>query len=102
MPTEKTILFADAQLIREFVEFCERRDAPTEPCRCHADADLFANGNGAPKTLDEAMEEVIADQWADEAAELADMIADAVKPGDANYTLLLKLTRRLQTHIRRA
>ena len=32
----------------------------------------------------------------------ADMIADAVKPGDANYTLLLRLTRKLQAHIRRA
>lgn len=105
MPTEKTILFADAQAIREFVAFMERTHAPTEPCKCHADADLFApeaDADDAPRSFDEAMEEAIADQWADEAAELADMIADAVKPGDANYTLLLRLTRKLQAHIRRA
>ena len=61
----------------------ERRTAPTVPCKCHADADLFApeaDADDAPRSFDEAMEEAIADQWADEAAELADMIADAVKP----------------------
>lgn len=104
-PATKYLIHVDAETYRAFGEFIEGRTAPIVPCKCHADADLFApeaDADDAPRSFDEAMEEAIADQWADEAAELADMIADAVKPGDANYTLLLRLTRKLQAHIRRA
>lgn len=107
-PAQKTVLFADAEAIRQFIAFMERNHAPTAPCRCHEGYDLSAPPSGeavaceAGTDFESAMEEAIADQWADEAADLADMIADAIRPGDANYTLLVRLTRKLREHIRRA
>lgn len=111
-------------VIRKFEAHREAAAAPTSPdlfapdnqpaptCWIGCDAEMagkFAEwlaqqeaGDAATLSFDDAVAEVIADDWADEAAELADMIADAVRPGDANYTLLLRLTRKLQAHIRRA
>ena len=108
-PTEKTILFADAQTIRKFVAFMERTHAPTEPCKCHAD--LFAppaRAEAAPD-FDAAIERAIASgRTADDARRLEDinetigLITMASKPEDVNHTLTLTLLGKLREQVSRA
>lgn len=83
-PAQQYVITGDQTMLREFARFMAEQHAPTPPCACHGGPDLFAPSPG------------------NEAADLADLIADAIQPGDANYTLLTKLTRKLQAHIRRA
>ena len=108
-PAQKTVLFADADVIRQFIAFMERTHASTEPCRCHADADLFApEADAFDAALDAAIGKAREAHDAGRAAWLAEinetlgLLTMASKPEDVNHTLTLTLIGKLREQVNKA
>lgn len=92
----------------------ERRDAPTPPCKCHAD--LFAPDHSVDANkkvepadaFDAALAKAIESakatrtEWIADANEMLGLLTMASKEGDVNHVLTLTLIGKLREHINRA
>lgn len=101
MPAPQFVITGDESMLREFAAYMARRDAPSEPCRCHAGPDLFAPTQAAPDAYEEERLEAAIGEAADSFwAEMRELIAiarNANRCGETNSVemMLDKLARHI-------